>query len=61
MDCVNTTTLRWAAVAGAGILLGSSLSVEGRYNWTLMELGDDIGSKPRTILLLAGFTLGGEM
>lgn len=59
VDCVNTTSLRWGAVAGAGLRLGSSLSIEGRYNWTLSELGDNIASKPRAILLLAGFTLGG--
>lgn len=61
VDCVNTTTLRWGAVAGAGIRLGSSLSVEGRYNWTLTEIGDNIGSKPRAILLMVGFALGGGM
>ena len=55
-DCVDTESFRWGAVAGLGIRFGGSLSLEGRYNWTLDEVTNDVGAKPRTILLLAGFS-----
>jgi hypothetical protein len=45
-------------MAGAGVHL-ASLTVEGRYGYTLSEISDNIKSKPRTILLLVGFSLGG--
>lgn len=54
VDCVNTNSLRWGFVAGAGFNLGGLL-IEGRYDWTLSRLADDIGSRPRTIMLLLGF------
>jgi hypothetical protein len=57
VDCVDTKTLRWGFAAGAGVYLGG-FSVEGRYDWTLTSLSDDIHSKPRTIMLLVG--LGGR-
>lgn len=59
-DCVDTGSLRWGAVGGAGVRLGSLLSLEGRYNWTLSELADDIESKPRSLLLFVGLSLGGR-
>lgn len=57
VDCVNTTSLRWGFVVGAGVHLGG-LSVEGRYDWTFSDLADDIHSQPRTIMLLVGLPLG---
>jgi hypothetical protein len=59
-DCVDTSSFRWGAVGGVGIRLGKVFSVEGRYNWTLSEISDDITSKPRTILLLAGIHFGAK-
>jgi len=59
-DCVDTKSFRWGAVGGVGIRLGKVVSGEGRYNWTLSEISDDIGSKPRTILLLAGIHFGAK-
>ena len=58
IDCVDTESLRWGFMAGAGVHL-ASLTVEGRYGYTLSEISDNIKSKPRTILLLVGFSLGG--
>jgi opacity protein-like surface antigen len=58
-DIADTKSFRWGAVAGAGILLGGSLSIEGRYNWTLTEISDNVKSKPRTLLVLAGIHFGG--
>jgi hypothetical protein len=55
-DCVDTESFRWGAVAGLGLRLGGTLSLEGRYNWTLDELTEDLGAKPRTILLLLGLS-----
>jgi hypothetical protein len=57
VDCVDTESLRWGFMAGAGVRLGGGLSVEARYGYTLSEISDNIKSKPRTILLLIG--LGG--
>jgi hypothetical protein len=57
VDCVDTKSLRWGATVGAGIRFGT-LSLEGRYGYTLSELSDDIKSKPRTIMLLVGLNLG---
>jgi len=58
VDCVDTNSLRWGFVVGAGAHVGG-LTVEGRYDWTLSNLADDIHSKPRTIMLLVGLPLGG--
>lgn len=54
VDCVETSTLRWGFVAGAGVKVGGSLSVEGRYAWTMSALGEAIPSKPRTIMVMLG-------
>jgi hypothetical protein len=53
-DCVDTESVRWGAVLGLGARLGGLVSVEARYNWTFNEISDELGSKPRTILLLLG-------
>lgn len=58
IDCVDSKSFRWGAVAGAGIRLARVLSFEGRYNWTLSEIADDIQSKPRTLLILVGVHFG---
>ena len=60
VDCVDTKSLRWGFAAGAGIRLAKTLSIEGRYNYTLSEISDDIKSKPRTILILAGIHFGAK-
>jgi hypothetical protein len=57
VDCVDTESLRWGFMAGAGVRRGGGLSVEARYGYTLSEISDNIKSKPRAILLLIG--LGG--
>lgn len=54
-NVVNTDSFRWGAVAGIGFEVLRVFSIEGRYNWTLDEISSDIGSKPKTILVLAGF------
>jgi hypothetical protein len=54
-DCVDTESLRWGGVVGLGLHFGQRFSGELRYNWTFNEISDQFGSKPRTILLLAGF------
>lgn len=59
VDCVDTNSLRWGFTAGAGVRLGGTFSVEGRYGWTLDEISDDTGAKPRTIAILAGLSFGG--
>ena len=53
-DCIDSNEFRWGAVGGLGIRFGGRVSLEGRYNWTISELSDQIASKPRTILLLVG-------
>jgi len=58
VDCVDTKSLRWGAVGGVGVRLARFLSIEGRYNWTLQELSDDIRSKPNTISVMAGLHFG---
>jgi hypothetical protein len=55
VDCVETESLRWGAVLGLGGVFGQRFTGELRYNWTFSEISDDVSSKPRTILLLAGF------
>ena len=60
VDCVDTKSFRWGFDAGVGIRFGKLISVEGRYNWTLSEISNDIASKPRTILLLAGIHFGAK-
>ena len=57
-DCVDTNDFRWGAVLGLGVRLGGLVTLEGRYNWTFNDISDQIASKPRTILLLAGLDLG---
>jgi hypothetical protein len=57
VDCVDTKSLRWGATIGGGVRFGT-LSLEGRYGYTLSEISDDFQSKPRTILLLVGLNLG---
>lgn len=59
VDCVDTNSLRWGFTGGAGVKLGGAFSIEGRYGWTLDEISDDLGAKPRTIKLLAGLSFGG--
>ncbi|MEJ2203133.1 MAG: porin family protein [Gemmatimonadota bacterium] len=58
VDCVDTKSLRWGAVGGVGIRLARFLSIEGRYNWTLQEISDDIRSKPNAISVMAGIHFG---
>jgi hypothetical protein len=53
-DCVDTESFRWGAVLGLGARLGGLVTLEARYNWTFNEISDELGSKPRTILLLLG-------
>jgi hypothetical protein len=60
VDCVDSRSLRWGAVGGAGVRLARVLSIEGRYNWTLSEIADDIKSKPRTLLILVGLHVGAK-
>ncbi len=60
VDCADTKSLRWGAVAGLGVRLARFLSIEGRYNWTLQEISDDIKSKPNTISILAGIHIGAK-
>jgi outer membrane protein with beta-barrel domain len=54
-DCVDTESLRWGGVVGLGVGLGQRFTGELRYNWTFNNISDALDSKPRTILLLAGF------
>ena len=55
VDCVDTESMRWGGVVGAGVNLGKKFTGELRYNWTWTDISNDFSSKPRTILLLAGF------
>lgn len=60
VDCIDTNSMRWGFTGGVGLRLGGALTVEGRYGYTLSEISDDVQSKPRTIMLLAGLQLGGR-
>lgn len=53
-DCVDTQSVRWGGVLGLGVLIGNRITGDLRYNWTFNEISDQLSSKPRTILLLAG-------
>lgn len=57
-DCVDNNSFRWGFNAGAGIRLAKAISIEGRYNWGLTEISDNINSKPRTLLILVGIHFG---
>jgi len=57
-DCVDSESVRWGAVLGLGARVGDLVTLEARYNWTFNEISDQLSSKPRTILLLAGLQFG---
>ena len=54
VDCVDTESLRWGGVLGAGLNFGK-FTGELRYNGTWSDISDVSSAKPRTILLLGGF------
>ena len=54
IDCVDTNSLRWGGVLGAGLNFGK-ITAELRYNGTWSDISDVSSAKPRTILLLAGW------
>ena len=56
VDCVDSESVRWGGVLGLGVLIGKRVTGELRYNWTFNEISDQLSSKPRTILLLAGLS-----
>ena len=56
IDCVDTESLRWGGVIGLGVRFGQRFSGELRYNSTWSEISELSNAKPRTILLLAGFS-----
>ena len=55
-DCVDSESVRWGGVLGLGVLIGKRITGDVRYNWTFNEISDQLSSKPRTILLLAGLS-----
>jgi len=55
-DCVDSKSVRWGGVLGLGVLIGKRVTGDLRYNWTFNEISDQLSSKPRTILLLAGLS-----
>jgi outer membrane protein with beta-barrel domain len=56
IDCVDTESLRWGGVLGLGVRFAQKFSGELRYNGTWSEISKGSDAKPRTILLLAGFS-----
>jgi hypothetical protein len=53
---VDSESVRWGGVLGLGVLIGKRVTGDLRYNWTFNEISDQLSSKPRTILLLAGLS-----
>ena len=54
VDCVDTESMRWGGVIGAGVRFAQRFTGELRYNWTWSDISNQVASKPKAILLLGG-------